>query len=429
MAATESAMIYNQAFEINQKNQNFKALFAVLFLSLVTSVQSVAAQQSLNSTANGGAFNSVQGPGSTATNEGATALGVFATASGDRSVAVGPATAGGQYSVAVGNGAAAQGQYEVSTGTFAGTANIGSDYNTAVGAFTGNNITGERNSSFGYAAGQGTTGARNTALGANAGQLVTGERNLNGGISSGFSATGDRNVGLGAQAGQYLTGNNNVAIGNIAGSGTPGATLFVNSAVSIGNSAQASADNSVALGANSLANQVNTVSIGSLGNERRLVNVAAGVAQTDGVNVSQLLGQSSQTLIQANSYTDVQVAGGVQQANNYTNTQVAGGVQQANNYTNARANQLNGRIDAVQKSANQGVAAAVAMLSTIRTPSPGKSTINLGGGYYGGQAAAAVSMAHRSRDSRLQATMALGIPVSIVNGANLAAAIGLGFEF
>ncbi|MDP3508452.1 MAG: YadA-like family protein [Candidatus Melainabacteria bacterium] len=425
MAATESSMIYNQAFKINQKTQKLKALFAVLFLSLVTSVQSVSAQQSLNSTANGGASNSVQGPGSTATNDGATAIGVFATASGDRSVAVGPATAGGQYSVAVGNGAAAQGQYELSTGTFAGTANVGSDYNTAVGAFTGNNITGERNSSFGYAAGQATTGARNTALGANAGQLVTGERNLNGGISSGFSATGDRNVGLGAQAGQYMTGNNNVAIGNIAGSGTPGATLFVNSAVSIGNSAQASADNSVALGANSLANQVNTVSIGSVGNERRLVNVAAGVAQTDGVNVSQLLGHSSQTLIQANSYTDVQVAGGIQQASSFTNQRFA----QSISYTDARANQLNDRINAVQKSANQGIAAAVAMLSTIRTPSPGKSTINLGGGYYGGQAAAALSMAHRSRDSRLQATMALGIPVSIANGANLAAAIGLGFEF
>lgn len=425
MAVTESAMICNQAFKINQKTPKLKALFAVFFLSLVTSVQSVSAQQSLNSTANGGASDSVQGPGSTATNDGATAIGVFATASGDRSVAVGPATAGGQYSVAVGNGAAAQGQYEVSTGTFAGTANVGSDYNTAVGAFTGNNITGERNSSFGYAAGQATTGTRNTALGANAGQLVTGERNLNGGISSGFSATGDRNVGLGAQAGQYITGNNNVAIGNTAGSGTPGATLFINNAVSIGNSAQASAGNSVAIGANSLANQVNTVSIGSIGNERRLVNVAAGVAQTDGVNVGQLLGQSGQTLIQANSYTDVQVAGGIQQANNFTNQRFA----QSISYTDAKADQLNGRINAVQKSANQGVAAAVAMLSTIRTPSPGKSTINLGGGYYGGQAAAALSMAHRSRDSRLQATMALGIPISIVNGANLAAAIGLGFEF
>ncbi|CAG4898032.1 ESPR-type extended signal peptide-containing protein [Paraburkholderia saeva] len=77
--------------------------------------------------------------------------------------------------------------------------------------------------------------------------------------------------------------------------------------IAIGGNAQASADNSVALGANATttadltqaayrpgsgqvagANPVGEVSVGSAGNERRVTNVAAGAADTDAVNVSQL---------------------------------------------------------------------------------------------------------------------------------------------
>lgn len=124
-------------------------------------------------------------------------------------------------------------------------------------------------------------------------------------------------------------------------------------------------------------------------------NLTPGVAPSDGVNVSQL-----QT-----------------------------GIQRSTLYTTAVCDQLNSRINYVQKGANQGVAAAVAMLSTIRTPSPGKSTINLGGGYYGRQAATALSLAHRSRNSKWQGTAAIGIPASIVSGANIAASGAIGFEF
>ncbi len=431
--------------------------FSAVLISNLAYAKPLLAQQSLDSTPNGGAVNSVQGPGSSATNVGTTALGVFATASGDRSVAIGPASAGGTYSVGIGNGANAPGLYEVSTGTFAGANNINSDYNTAVGAFTGNFVTGERNSSFGYAAGQFTTGTRNTALGANAGQAVTGDRNLNAGISSGLFSTGSRNVGLGFQAGQYLNGSDNVSIGNTAGSGTSITPLAVNNGVSIGTAASVGADNatavgagssaqglnssaygsnsnataadSVAVGANSQATQANTVSFGTVGNERRLVNVAPGVAPTDGVNVSQLGGMfnnvSNNILNQANSYTDTQVTNGLVQANSYTNQRFA----QSIGYTDIRTRQLKDQINTVQKGANQGVAAAVAMLSTIRTPSPGKSTINLGGGYYGGQSAAALSFAHRSRSSKWQGAMALGVPMSMVSGANVAAAAGIGYEF
>lgn len=63
-----------------------------------------------------------------------------------------------------------------------------------------------------------------------------------------------------------------------------------NNSVALGANAQATAANSIALGAGSVADQANTVSVGSPGNERRITNVAPGVAPTDAVNLSQLQG-------------------------------------------------------------------------------------------------------------------------------------------
>jgi autotransporter adhesin len=59
-------------------------------------------------------------------------------------------------------------------------------------------------------------------------------------------------------------------------------------AVASGGSAQASANNSVALGANSVATRKDSVSVGAAGNERQIVNVAAGTQSTDAVNLAQL---------------------------------------------------------------------------------------------------------------------------------------------
>lgn len=61
-----------------------------------------------------------------------------------------------------------------------------------------------------------------------------------------------------------------------------------NDSVALGAGAQATGNRSVALGAFSVADQPNTVSVGSSGGERRITNVAPGIAPTDAVNVSQL---------------------------------------------------------------------------------------------------------------------------------------------
>ena len=62
----------------------------------------------------------------------------------------------------------------------------------------------------------------------------------------------------------------------------------MNVAVSKTNNAQALGNNSVAIGNGSIANADNTVSVGAAGAERRITNVARGVADTDAVNVAQL---------------------------------------------------------------------------------------------------------------------------------------------
>ena len=65
-------------------------------------------------------------------------------------------------------------------------------------------------------------------------------------------------------------------------------TISASNAVAIGNGAGVSAEGGVALGAGSVADRANAVSVGSKGAERQIINVAAGTADTDAVNVSQL---------------------------------------------------------------------------------------------------------------------------------------------
>ncbi|WP_052949597.1 ESPR-type extended signal peptide-containing protein [Dyella japonica] len=58
--------------------------------------------------------------------------------------------------------------------------------------------------------------------------------------------------------------------------------------VAMGGGAQATAKQSVALGSGSVADRDNSVSVGSQGNERQITHVKAGTADTDAVNVAQL---------------------------------------------------------------------------------------------------------------------------------------------
>uniref|UniRef100_UPI00260C55AD YadA-like family protein n=1 Tax=uncultured Psychrobacter sp. TaxID=259303 RepID=UPI00260C55AD len=192
---------------------------------------------------------------------------------------------------------------------------------------TGNNLDGSFNSALGFRAGSTVDGDQNVALGFEAGQKVTANRTTSIGARSKASADDAIAIGTNAKA----SGSSSISIGtgnNVSGanSGAIGdpSTITGSGSYSLGNNNSIDADNAFAIGnnvtiatgldgavgignnstvsASTVASFVptgattvvgtstgsNVISVGSNGNERRLTNVAAGGADTDAVNVSQL---------------------------------------------------------------------------------------------------------------------------------------------
>ncbi|WP_149135782.1 YadA family autotransporter adhesin [Cupriavidus campinensis] len=140
-----------------------------------------------------------------------------------------------------------------------------------------------------------------------------------------------------------------------------------NAAVAVGADAKASADNSVALGAGSVADRADTVSVGNADAERQIVNVAAGTQDTDAVNLGQMRSYASQ----GNSQT-------LNQANAYTNRQVG----------------------AVRRDANAGTASAMAMAGLPQAVKPGKGMAALGASAYSGESAVALGVSKMSSSGK-----------------------------
>ncbi|HXH17088.1 MAG TPA: hypothetical protein VNJ10_13255 [Sphingomonas sp.] len=140
---------------------------------------------------------------------------------------------------------------------------------------------------------------------------------------AGIAIGGNRITGLGATGLEAFAGEaNSIAFGNAAltdatalGSIALGTNSSVGAnatgAVALGTGASATGANGVALGAGSLAargpqsgyaaiglagpqNSAGEVSVGTVGGERQITNVAAGVAATDAVNAGQLAGVQAQ---------------------------------------------------------------------------------------------------------------------------------------
>ncbi|WP_260684946.1 hypothetical protein [Variovorax sp. KBS0712] len=257
-------------------------------------------------------------------------------------------TQGGNYdnkgatginAIAAGVDAVAAGVGTVAVGNLAGSGSTaaGNSHNTFVGYGAGRQVAGADNTAVGNSAGVSVTGGNNTALGLSAGARVTGDSNIGIGVNGGAVTTGFSNVGIGSSAGQGTNGAFNVALGGLSGGGVQGSAnvaiglnagenISASNTVAIGNRAKATGDsgvsigtdasatyaNAVALGANSTtatdlatlnanaayvppgatsvagAVPVGEVSVGGVGAERRITNVAAGAVDTDAVNVSQL---------------------------------------------------------------------------------------------------------------------------------------------
>ena len=125
--------------------------------------------------------------------------------------------------------------------------------------------------------GTSSTGNLATAVGSNA------HANKGSGVALGERAIADTSyaTSVGASARSYGTKAVAVGFATMVDAGTDRGTA-------VGYLSKVSANNAVALGAYSLADRANTVSLGIVGGERQVVNMAAGVQDTDGVNVSQL---------------------------------------------------------------------------------------------------------------------------------------------
>ncbi|MBK1782335.1 YadA-like family protein, partial [Advenella sp. WQ 585] len=140
------------------------------------------------------------------------------------------------------------------------------------------------------------TGAVATANGAGAMAIGDGAKAsgaLTTALGTAAAATAEATVALGgaasaAQAGATAVGSGASAAGEGSTAIGLGALATVNSSVAVGALAQATATNAVALGAGSVADEANTVSVGSVGNERRITNVANGTKLSDAATVGQL---------------------------------------------------------------------------------------------------------------------------------------------
>ena len=116
-------------------------------------------------------------------------------------------------------------------------------------------------------------------------------------IGGNARVSADGSTGVGANVAIAVAATNAVAMGE-------GASVSAASGTAVGQGSSATAANSVALGQGSVADRANTVSVGGAGNTRQITNVAAGVQNTDAVNVGQMNASIENAITQSNTYVD-----------------------------------------------------------------------------------------------------------------------------
>ena len=140
----------------------------------------------------------------------------------------------------------------------------------------------------------------------------------------------------------------------------------------------------VPIGQGSVANQANTVSVGSVGNERRVTHVAAGTAPTDAANVQQVQAGDAATLASANTYTDNTATQTLSRANAYTDSRMQAVLQSQEAFP-YRLNQQDQRIDR-QGAMQSAMSMMAASAAGIDTP----NRLATGTGFQGGEAAISI---------------------------------------
>ncbi|MCX9024174.1 trimeric autotransporter adhesin SadA [Citrobacter portucalensis] len=214
--------------------------------------------------------------------------------------------------------------------------------------------------------------------------------------------------------------------------------------VAIGSGSIAAAENSVALGTNSVADEANTVSVGSSTQQRRITNVAAGVNNTDAVNVAQLKASEAGS-VRYETNTDGSVnysvlnlgdgsggttrIGNISAAVNDTDAvnyaQLKRSVEEANTYTDQKMGEMNSKIKGVENKMSGGIASAMAMAGLPQAYAPGANMTSIAGGTFNGESAVAIGVSMVSESGgwvyKLQGTSN--------SQGDYSAAIGAGFQW
>ncbi|EEL4569359.1 hypothetical protein GID10_19665, partial [Salmonella enterica] len=214
--------------------------------------------------------------------------------------------------------------------------------------------------------------------------------------------------------------------------------------VAIGSGSIAAAENSVALGTNSVADEANTVSVGSSTQQRRITNVAAGVNNTDAVNVAQLkASEAGSVRYETNADGSVNYSvlnlgdgsggttriGNVSAAVNGTDAvnyaQLKRSVEEANTYTDQKMGEMNSKIKGVENKMSGGIASAMAMAGLPQAYAPGANMTSIAGGTFNGESAVAIGVSMVSESGgwvyKLQGTSN--------SQGDYSAAIGAGFQW
>ncbi|MFW4270761.1 trimeric autotransporter adhesin SadA [Salmonella enterica subsp. enterica serovar Dublin] len=214
--------------------------------------------------------------------------------------------------------------------------------------------------------------------------------------------------------------------------------------VAIGSGSIAAAENSVALGTNSVADEANTVSVGSSTQQRRITNVAAGVNNTDAVNVAQLkASEAGSVRYETNADGSVNYSvlnlgdgsGGTTRIGNVSATvndtdavnyaQLKRSVEEANTYTDQKMGEMNSKIKGVENKMSGGIASAMAMAGLPQAYAPGANMTSIAGGTFNGESAVAIGVSMVSESGgwvyKLQGTSN--------SQGDYSAAIGAGFQW
>ncbi|HEX7908749.1 MAG TPA: YadA-like family protein, partial [Paraburkholderia sp.] len=176
-------------------------------------------------------------------------------------------------------------------------------------------------------------------------------------------ASSGSNSSAGGQ-GAVASGNNSSAVGN-------GSTASGSSSTAVGAGATSTGSGSTALGSNSNdGGRANVMAVGSAASTRQVINVSAGTAPTDAVNVEQL----NNALSQANTYTDT------------------------------RMNELQNGISSTARNAYSGIAAATALTMIPEVDKDKTLSLGIGtAGFRGYQAVALGGTARLTENLKMKA--------------------------